>query len=546
MSFNVPTPTAPLIPSSANFSSAQIDSLRVNNIFGDYSPWKEPSRVSTISDTTLSGLQTVDLISLVEGDRVLVKSQTDASENGIYEARTTTWVRTNDLAIGSSAAGTATLVLEGSVGADTTFICTNDTGSDVVGTDDLVFSLMSSGGGSGAGGSPTDIQYNSAGVLAGSSDFTFTGTSVNLQVPLTLTTTTNTQIVTMQAAADDSADYVLTLPTDFGTVGQFLSTDGANPATLSWATGSGGSGSSLPINSVQYNSDGVGGFGGSASFTFDPSIVSIPTDLLPGVPLTSQGVVTIGDTVNSNPLAPPVYTSTISGLNSSAASDTMGGFAMFKGGNGDTTGPGGAVIVIAGTGGENANGGDVLIQSGYSGNTSGDAGSINIKGAEGISAGAGAINIIAGNANAGNNDGANVNIIGGIASGSGTDGIVQIETSGILSVFVDGGLTFDKGIATAVTYAGGASLNNRQGLIVVTNAPLAPSASVTLIVSNTHALTESLILVNVQRWGLAGEPTVEVIARTDATNFTIRVTNVDPVNSMPTGSDDLDIGYIIF
>ncbi|NBT57208.1 hypothetical protein EBT16_00330 [bacterium] len=57
---------------------------------------KDNARVATTSHTTLSGLYVVDGISLSEGDRVLVKSQNDPAENGIYSARSGSWIRSED------------------------------------------------------------------------------------------------------------------------------------------------------------------------------------------------------------------------------------------------------------------------------------------------------------------------------------------------------------------------------------------------------------------------------------------------------------------
>lgn len=58
--------------------------------------YKAPCRVATSGNITLSGLQTIGGIALAEGDRVLVKSQTTATENGIYIASTGTWLRAPD------------------------------------------------------------------------------------------------------------------------------------------------------------------------------------------------------------------------------------------------------------------------------------------------------------------------------------------------------------------------------------------------------------------------------------------------------------------
>lgn len=57
---------------------------------------KDPVLAATSGPVSLSGLQTVDGISLSEGDRVLVKDQADALENGIYDASEGDWVRSSD------------------------------------------------------------------------------------------------------------------------------------------------------------------------------------------------------------------------------------------------------------------------------------------------------------------------------------------------------------------------------------------------------------------------------------------------------------------
>ena len=57
---------------------------------------KAPCRAATTSAITLAGLQTVDGVALAADDRVLVKDQTDAKENGIYVAATSTWSRARD------------------------------------------------------------------------------------------------------------------------------------------------------------------------------------------------------------------------------------------------------------------------------------------------------------------------------------------------------------------------------------------------------------------------------------------------------------------
>lgn len=58
---------------------------------------KAPARAATTANITLSGAQTIDTVSIVAGNRVLVKNQTNAEENGIYVAAAGAWSRAADM-----------------------------------------------------------------------------------------------------------------------------------------------------------------------------------------------------------------------------------------------------------------------------------------------------------------------------------------------------------------------------------------------------------------------------------------------------------------
>jgi hypothetical protein len=58
--------------------------------------WKQPCAVATLANITLSGLQTIDTYTTLAGDRVLVKDQSNNTENGIYIASAGAWTRASD------------------------------------------------------------------------------------------------------------------------------------------------------------------------------------------------------------------------------------------------------------------------------------------------------------------------------------------------------------------------------------------------------------------------------------------------------------------
>ena len=76
----------------------------------------------------------------------MVKNQSTASQNGLYLCKASTWERTTDLAAGANAAGMFTFVEQGTVNAENGFVCTSDSGSAVVATNNLVYAQFSGAG----------------------------------------------------------------------------------------------------------------------------------------------------------------------------------------------------------------------------------------------------------------------------------------------------------------------------------------------------------------------------------------------------------------
>lgn len=145
--------------------------------------YKQAVRAIQTTNVTLAGgaPSQVDGVNLMKNDRVLVAGQNTGSENGLYYVATLgtgsngTWARTSDAnQTGEIEAGMIVMVTEGTTYADTQWkLTTND--PIVIGTTPLTFviNILSS-----VGGSNTQIQYNSAGTLAGSPNLTWDGSQL--------------------------------------------------------------------------------------------------------------------------------------------------------------------------------------------------------------------------------------------------------------------------------------------------------------------------------------------------------------------------------
>jgi hypothetical protein len=109
---------------------------------------KQSVRVATTQNITLIGTQTIDGISLSAGDRVLVKNQNVASENGIYDVDDGSWIRSADAdnsPNGEVTSGMFTFVESGSTNQNTGFVLTT-TNPIVLGTTGLIFTVFTTAG----------------------------------------------------------------------------------------------------------------------------------------------------------------------------------------------------------------------------------------------------------------------------------------------------------------------------------------------------------------------------------------------------------------
>ncbi|WP_409297160.1 phage tail protein [Pseudomonas sp. KCJK8993] len=106
---------------------------------------KQSVRAATTANIVLTGLQSVDGVSLVAGDRVLVKNQAAAKDNGLYSAAAGAWTRTADA--DTSAKVTSALIVsveQGAILADTRWQLITD-GTIILGTTALDFQSVTEG-----------------------------------------------------------------------------------------------------------------------------------------------------------------------------------------------------------------------------------------------------------------------------------------------------------------------------------------------------------------------------------------------------------------
>ena len=102
--------------------------------------------VATTANISLSGAQTIDGVGVVNGDRVLVKNQTTASQNGIYRvASGGAWNRAVDMDTWAEVPGAFTFIERGTAYTDTGWVCTSNAGG-TIGTTAITFTQFSGAG----------------------------------------------------------------------------------------------------------------------------------------------------------------------------------------------------------------------------------------------------------------------------------------------------------------------------------------------------------------------------------------------------------------
>jgi hypothetical protein len=138
--------------------------------------WKDSVRCASTGNLGLTGLAAVDGVTPSANDRVLVKNQTTPAQNGIYLAQSGAWTRALDADAANELEGMAVFVNEGTVNADTSWVCTANA-PITVGTTALPFSQFQGSGTYNAGAGLVQ-NANAFDVVAGDTSLTVSADAV--------------------------------------------------------------------------------------------------------------------------------------------------------------------------------------------------------------------------------------------------------------------------------------------------------------------------------------------------------------------------------
>lgn len=106
---------------------------------------KASCKAGTTGNITLGGLQIIDSVVCAAGDRVLVKDQTSAAQNGIYVVASGSWARAADANTWDELVSAFTFVEQGTVNGNNGYICTISAGG-TLGTTPVTWAQFSGAG----------------------------------------------------------------------------------------------------------------------------------------------------------------------------------------------------------------------------------------------------------------------------------------------------------------------------------------------------------------------------------------------------------------
>ena len=165
---------------------------------------------ASTANLTLSGAQTIDGVSVIAGDRVLVKDQTTTSDNGIYLCASGSWTRTTDADTYSELIAAYTFVEGGTVNANNGFICTIVAGG-TLGTTPITFA-----------------QFSGAGQVTAGTGMSKTGNTLNVNTASSARIVVGADEIDLATTGVTASTYKSVTVDTYGRI-----TSGTNPTTIS-------------------------------------------------------------------------------------------------------------------------------------------------------------------------------------------------------------------------------------------------------------------------------------------------------------------------
>lgn len=146
-------------------------------------PKQSVRAASTATIAALSGPMTIDGVALVAGDRVLVKDQATASQNGIYVVAAGAWARAADADVWGELVSAYVFVESGAVNADLGYLSTVDPGG-TLGTTAVTF-----------------VQFTGAGQILAGAGLTRSGNTLDVGAGAGIAVAADTVALSGQALA---------------------------------------------------------------------------------------------------------------------------------------------------------------------------------------------------------------------------------------------------------------------------------------------------------------------------------------------------------
>jgi hypothetical protein len=166
--------------------------------------------VATTGNITLSGTQTIDGVSLIAGQRVLVKDQSAQAGNGIYLVAAGSWTRTTDMDAWTEFPGAFVFVEQGTVNDNSGWVCTVSAGGTLGST------------------AVTFEQFSGAGQITAGTGMTKTGNTLNVNTASSARIVVGADEIDLATTGVAASTYRSVTVDQWGRV-----TAGTNPTTIS-------------------------------------------------------------------------------------------------------------------------------------------------------------------------------------------------------------------------------------------------------------------------------------------------------------------------